>query len=201
MPQVIEPLRGNPEPPPNRIRWTRAQCDAIREAGVLQGRYELIDGEIISKMGQKPPHASVIGFLVRWLARVFGLDYVRVQCTIDVGGADPDHNEPEPDVAVTRLPVDDYVDHHPGSADLLLVAEVSDTTLRFDRRTKAGLYASAGIQEYWILDLQGRQLLVHRQPAEGGYLEITAYGPAELVATLARPAASVRVEELLPPAK
>jgi Uma2 family endonuclease len=200
MPQIIEPVRGAPEPAPNRIRWTRAQCDAIREAGVLTGSYELIDGEIISKMGYKPPHPAVVGLLLRWLAAVFGLDFVRVQTTVEVGEADPDHNEPEPDAAVTRLPVDAYFRRHPGPSDLLLVAEVSDSTLRFDRTTKALLYARAGIVEYWVLDLNGRRLLVHRDPSIDGYEQITAYGPDESVATLARPDAPVHVADLLPPA-
>jgi Uma2 family endonuclease len=198
MPQALEPLRGAPEPAPNRIRWTRAQCDAIREAGVLTGRYELIDGEIISKTGQNPPHATGIGLLLPWLVDVFGARFVRVQMTIEVGDADPDHNEPEPDLAVTRQPVKAYSRRHPGPDDLLLVAEVSDSTLRFDRMKKAFLYALAGIQEYWVLDLNGGQLLVHRRPAPGGYLEITAYGADESVATLARPEAFVRVGDLLP---
>ena len=60
------------EPAPNRVRWTRAQCDAIREAGVLNGRYELIDGEVIAKMGQNPPHRLAVVLLHAWLAAVFG---------------------------------------------------------------------------------------------------------------------------------
>jgi Uma2 family endonuclease len=198
MPQAVEPVRGAPEPAPNRVRWTRSQCEVIRDAGVLTGRYELIDGEIISKMGQKPPHAAVIGFLQRWLVRVFGVDFVRAQATIDIGDADPDHNEPEPDVVVMRLPMDDYYTRHPAPEDLLLVAEVSDTTLRFDRMKKAALYSLAGIQEYWVLDVNGRQIFVHRQPSPDGYLDITAYGAEESVATVARPEASIRVGDLLP---
>jgi len=198
MSQAVEPLEGAWEPMPNRVRWTRRQCEAIREAGILTGRYELVDGEILSKTGQKPPHAAVIGFLLRWLAGVFGAGFVRVQLTIEVGTADPDHNEPEPDVTVTRLPVDDYVARHPGPEDLLLVVEVSDTTLRLDRGTKASLYAHDGIQEYWVVDVNGRQLFVHRQPAAGGYGEITAYRADESVATLARPEALIRVGDLLP---
>lgn len=198
MPQTLEPLQGTPEPAPNRVRWTRGQCDAIREVGVLTGRYELIDGEIISKMGQNPLHAAGIAALLQWLAPLFGLAFVRVQLPLEAGGADPDHNEPEPDLAVTRHPFQAYSDRHPGPEDLLLVAEVSDSTLRFDRMAKAKLYALAGIQEYWVLDLNARRLLVHRQPSADGHGEILAYGAEESVASLARPEASVRVEDLLP---
>jgi Uma2 family endonuclease len=199
MPQIIEPISYAQEPAPNRVRWTRAQCDAIVAAGVLNGQYELIDGEVISKMGQKPPHRQAVVLLNAWLTAVFGALLVQTRATIDVGDADPDHNEPEPDVAVTVEPTTAYSDRNPGPADLVLVAEVSDTTLRFDRTTKAALYARAGIREYWIVDIVGRQVLVHRQPTAKGYTEITAYGPDERIATLARPTDSVRVADLLPP--
>ncbi|HZT43969.1 MAG TPA: Uma2 family endonuclease [Chthonomonadaceae bacterium] len=187
------------EPAPNRVRWTRAQCDAIVAAGVLTGRYELIDGEVIYKKGEKPQHCVTVVLLHAWLTAVFGALFVQSQATIDVGDADPDHNEPEPDAAVTAKPTTAYADRHPGPADLVLVVEVSDTTLRFDRTTKAALYARADIVEYWIVDIVGRQVFVHRQPSAEGYAEITAYGPDERIATLARPNDAVRVADLLPP--
>src|SRR2546421_649943 len=187
MPQIVEPPRGTPEPAPNRIRWTRAQCEAIREAGVLTGRYELIDGEIISKMGQKPPHSVAVTLVLERLVALFGALYVRIQTTIDVAAADPIHNEPEPDAAVTAQPATAYFNRHPGPEDLVLLVEVSDTTLRFDRTTKAALYARAGIPEYWVLDLLGRALYVHRGPGAEGYSEIVRYGADEEVALLARP--------------
>lgn len=134
-----------------------------------------------------------------WLTAVFGSLFVQTQATINIGDADPDHNEPEPDAAVTVEPNTAYADRHPGPADILLVAEVSDTTLRFDRTTKARLYARAGIREYWIVNLIGRQVLVHRQPSPDGYANITAYGPDEMIATLTQPNIAVRVLDLLPP--
>src|SRR5579864_1742044 len=79
------------ESAPNRVRWTRGQCEAIVEAGVLKGRYELIDGEILSKMGRKPLHIAVVVLVSAWLKAVFGDLYVRNQATIDVGEVDPDY--------------------------------------------------------------------------------------------------------------
>ena len=198
MPQTLEPLKEAPVPTPGRIRWTRAQCDAIREAGVLTGRYELVDGEIISKMGQNPPQATATGLLDDWLREVFGNPFVRSQQTSDVGDADPDYNQPEPDILVTRVPRRAYSGRHPGPDDVLLIAEVSDSTIRFDRTKKASLYALAGFQEYWVLDVNARRLLVHRLPTAEGYMEITAFSADEVIATLAHPEASVRVAELLP---
>lgn len=202
MPRAIPLPRRTPrsEPAPGRKRWTRKECDFLRDNNLLTGRYELVNGEIISKMGQNPPHAYVIRALLTWLTSVFGAQHVQIQSTIRVSDADGEHNEPEPDAAVTAQPYTAYIEQHPGPDDLLLVAEVSDTTLRFDRTTKAALYARAGIREYWIIDLAGRQVFVHRQPTPNGYTEITAYGADETLAPLARPDDSVRVAELLPPA-
>jgi Uma2 family endonuclease len=192
-------LPTRPETAPGRIRWTRQQCAAIREAGILTGRYELIEGEILVKMGQKPAHASAIVRLMTWLVALFGGEYVRIQLSLDVTEAAGDYNEPEPDVAVTTQPYTAYLERHPEPADLLLVIEVSDTTLRFDLSTKAALYARAGIDDYWVVDLAGRQIVVHRQPTSEGYQEIIAYAEAEELAPRARPEACVRVASLLPP--
>lgn len=200
MPRTLTPADNPPpETAPNRIRWTRQQCEAIQDAGILTGRYELIDGEILSKMGQKPPHRVALVLLHTWLAAVFGSLFVQIQSTIDLSTVSPDYDEPEPDAAVTAQPVTAYTERHPAPADLLLVVEVSDTTLRFDRTTKAALYARAGIREYWVVDIFGRQVFVHRQPTSDGYGEVTAYGAEESAATLARPESPVRVSDLLPP--
>jgi Uma2 family endonuclease len=199
MPQIVEPISNVAEPTPNRVRWNRAQCEAIRDVGILDGRYELVEGEVISKMGQKPPHRLAVVLLNAWLTAVFGALFVQTQATIDVSDADPDHNEPEPDAAVTAEPTTAYADRHPGPADIVFVAEVSDMTLRFDRSKKAALYARAGIREYWIVNIIGRQVLMHRKPTQEGYAEVTAYGPDETIATLIEPDGAVKVIDLLPP--
>ena len=199
MPQILETILNAPEPTPNRVWWTRTQCAAIQNVGVLNGRYELIEGEVISKMGQKPSHRLAVVLLNVWLTSVFGALFVQTQATIDVGDADPDHNEPEPDATVTVEPNTAYSDRHPGPGDIVLVAEISDTTLRFDRTKKAALYARAGILEYWIVNITGRQVVIHRQPTYEGYAEISAYGPDEMIATLTQPDHTVQISDLLPP--
>ena len=199
MPQAAEPITCPYEPTPHRIRWTRAQCDTFRDTGVLNGRYELIDGEIISKMGVNPLHSGTLIALRLWLSFVFGGSFVRTETTVDVGDADPEYNEPQPDVSVTVKPHTAYFDTHPVPADIVLAVEVSDSTLRFDRSKKAILYALAGIWEYWVIDIAVRQVYVHRQPTTSGYLEVIAYEVDEKVATLARPDQIVQVVDLLPP--
>jgi Uma2 family endonuclease len=195
------PLTEKPAPYetiPNRIRWTRRQCATMRDASFLTGRYELIDGEILSKTGQKPAHAYVIGALLTWLTGLFGAEYTQIQATIDLSDTNPEYDEPEPDAAVTAEPYTHFAERHPRPEDLLLLIEVSDTTLRFDLNAKANLYALAGIREYWTIDIIGRRLIVHRQPSPEGYQEIMVYHSDEEAVSLAYPDRPVRVSALLP---
>ena len=106
---------------------------------------------------------------------------------------------------MTAQPITHYLDRHPGPADLLLVAEVSDTTLRFDLTTKAALYARAGIADYWIVNLIDRQLEVFRQPAgdpaeptSGRYGEQFVLSSEQTIAPLAATSGTIRVSQLLP---
>ena len=94
MPQVAPPLLDTPERFPNRIRWTKSQCRAMQEAKILTGRFELIDGEIIPKMSQNPPHACAVRLLIAWLTTLFGVLHVQCQLPIAVADADPEHNNP-----------------------------------------------------------------------------------------------------------
>jgi Uma2 family endonuclease len=184
---------------PNRYRWTVTECYRMAEEGRLVGRYEILDGEVVSKMGQKPPHYLGISLLAHWVNRTFGDPFVRVQAPITLPAPDGDYSEPEPDVAVTHEPTTAYAGHHPGPEDLLLVAEVSDTTLRTDLIVKARLYARAGIAEYWTLDLNARQLYIHRDPANGEYAVVTVHAETETVTLAARPDAPIAIADLLPP--
>jgi Uma2 family endonuclease len=202
MPKTLSGPPRRSVPAPNRKRWTRHECDLLVDKELLTGRYELVDGAIISKMGQKPRHSFVVILFHNWLQALFGGLFVQCHATIDVGDAETvgrSYNEPEPDLAVTRQPCTAYPENHAGPEDLLLVAEVSDTTLRFDRTTKALLYARAEINEFWVVDIAGRRIFVHRRPSPEGYAEIVEYYPIDMISTLARPEVSIRVAELLPP--
>ena len=202
MPQTLSPLTEKPslEPTPHRKRWTRQDCEFLVRSELLVGRYELIEGDIISKMGQKPPHSVVIMLLNDWLVGLFGGKFVRIQLSMDIATEDNKINEPEPDAAVVSQPATAFTENQPGPADMLLVVEVSDTTLRFDLRTKAALYARAGIVEYWVVDIVGRRIVVHRDPTSSGYRDIQAYTEEEALAPLARPENPIKVATLLPPA-
>ncbi|HLK60502.1 MAG TPA: Uma2 family endonuclease [Chthonomonadaceae bacterium] len=184
---------------PNRKRWTRKECELLAQEGRLTGRYELIDGEILSKMGQKPLHRITLKLIAHWLSLLFGDLYVQTEDPILVPGEDGETNEPEPDIAVTLAPTTAYSDRHPRPDDLLLVVEVSDTTLRFDLSTKALLYARSGVREYWVMDVTDRRLYIHRTPTPTGYAQVTAHSEEEAVALADHPETTVLISTLLPP--
>lgn len=184
---------------PNRKRWTRQECYRLMEEGTLTGRWELIDGEILSKMGQKPAHSLTLNLIMQWLMTRIGIGFVQIQQPITIKGKTGRTNEPEPDIAVTLEPTTSYADRHPAPQDLRLIVEVSDTTLHFDLRTKALLYARAGVNEYWVTDILGRQMHCHRNPTPNGYAEVVVYGEAETISLQTLPEVSVRLSDLLPP--
>lgn len=187
------------EAAPGRKRWTRKECARLVKKGLLTGRYELIEGEIISKMGQNRPHIISVGMVENWLKRVFGDLFTQSQAPIDVANESNAITEPEPDGAALTQPFTSYTVNNPGPADLLLVVEVSDTTLRYDVTTKARVYARAGIVEYWVLDLNNRRLIVHRDPQTSSYQTVTEHADTDTIAPLSRPDALTLVADLLPP--
>ena len=152
-----------------------------------QQNLELIEGELINKMGKKRPHVHAASLLLGWLMQVFGGRFVNSAAPIDVAPEDNPTNEPQPDIIVLKRTFTGFLTAVPSPRDLELVIEVADTSLAFDLTTKAALYARAGVPEYWVLDLRGRRLVVHRDPREGSYRSIEAYSETESVAPLAAP--------------
>ena len=184
---------------PNRYRWTTEACYRLMELGFLQGRFELLDGEIIDKMGQNPPHYFSIMQIARWANSFFGDQYVRVQGPIALHPPDGVYNEPEPDVVVLREPNEAFAHRHPGPEDLLLAVEVADSSLRSDIIVKARLFARAGISEYWVLDLTSRRLLCHRAPENGEYAAVTIHDETESISPNVRPDATLLISSMMPP--
>jgi len=181
---------------PKRKVWTRQEVRSLEEMEFFAGqRYELIGGELIDRMGQNPPHASAVGLVSDALSALFGMNHVRVQLPIEVAQEDRRINEPEPDAAVTRKPRKDYVREHPQGSDLVLVVEVADSSLRIDRIAKAGLYARAGVPEYWVLDLRREVVIAHRDPVNGVYPDVREFSESDRI-TLER--GEIEVRELLP---
>ena len=180
---------------PRRKTWTREECDLLADRVDLR-RYELIDGELIEKMGKKHPHMLAVMVLVEWLRSVFPSRMVGQEISIEVRPEDNPASEPEPDAVVLSQHLGELTPR-PKPADIRLLVEVADATLFFDLNQKAALYARAGIVEYWVLDLNGRRLIVHRRPEAGAYREVMAYAEQESVAPLAAPGAGLVVVNLL----
>ena len=198
-PPVPTPVGTSWEPIPNRIPMTRAMCRLLADSGLLPGKFELIDGEVVSKMGQNPLHSLAVMLITAWAMSIFGTDHVFCQTTLNLAIEGAETNEPEPDIMALSQPVTTFLTQHPTPSDVLLLVEVSDSTLRFDLRTKAALYARAGVAEYWVADIVGRRFVAHRSPSETGYAQVTEYGAQEMLSPLSRPDVAVRVADLLPP--
>ena len=200
MPTVVTEAPSRPVcPDPPRKQWTRAECATLEASGLLdQQHLELIEGDLISKMGKKPRHVDAATLLQGWLTQVFGVRFVNPEAPIDVAPEDNPTNEPVPDLVVLKRSFSKFRLARPQPEDLDLVVEVADTTLTFDLTVKAALYARAHIVEYWVLDVTARRLIVHRDPKSGGFASIVAYGEHESVAPLAAPQREFRVADAFP---
>jgi Uma2 family endonuclease len=177
---------------PRPLRWTCAEFHQLGDMGLFEGRRPmLIDGVILEQGPMNPPHAITLGLVERAILTAFGTAWwLRHQSPL-VLGQDLD---PLPDLAVVPGQPRDYTGH-PTTADL--VVEVSDTTLDFDTNEKRLLYARAGIRDYWVVDINGRRLLIYRDPQAGDYATQQVLGPGDAVAALAAPASPVLVADLL----
>ena len=164
------------------------------EAGLfVDERLELLEGEILQMPPQGSLHVTAVRLVEDEMRKAFGAGYeVRTQAPLAL---DP-YSEPEPDIAVVPGTARDYRDAHPVTA--LLIAEVSDSTLGFDRRRKSALYARAGIPEFWIVNLIDRCIEVFRKPEGDGYSFSRQFKPGESVTPLSAPDAEIRVADLLP---
>jgi len=184
---------------PPRRHWTRQERQQLEDLGLLNGeRWELIEGELLRKMPKKRPHVQALAILTGWLISIFGSRFVNTEAPIDVSPEDNPTSEPEPDAIVLRPDYGNLWSAVPRPEDVLLAVEVADATLEFGLTVKAGLYARAGLREYWVVDLRGRRLIVHRDPTGGSYRSIGAYREWESVCPLAAPEARFDVSSAFP---
>jgi Uma2 family endonuclease len=189
------PKNGAPKP----FRWTITEYYQMGELGFFDGkRVQLIRGEIIEMAPMKSPHATSLQLAFALLVKIFKKGFaVRQQLPLSFSKTD----EPEPDLAVVDGSVRDYANTHPKTARL--VVEVSDSTLRFDRKNKAELYAENKIEEYWIVNVKDRCVEVYRRPVSdkslgNAYTEIFVAREGESVSPLAMPKAKIKVTDILP---
>lgn len=168
----------------------------MADAGILapDERVELIEGQLYRMAAKGTFHSAAITRIKRLLeARLGNRVLLRFQDPVRLSG----DSEPEPDVAVVRPDRLDYEDHHPTSEEIYLLIEVSDRTLKYDRELKAPAYARSRVREYWILDVNARQLYMFREPGAEGYTNQVVLAESDLIAPLAFPDCQVSVEDLL----
>jgi len=183
--------------PPTQRRFTVDEYYRMGEAGVFDenDRVELLDGHIYAMSPIGSEHASCVDRLTRLFVLRAGNDaIVRVQNPVRLA----DDSEPEPDLALLAPRDDAYAAEHPGPEAVMLVVEVADTSLAFDREVKLPLYADAGIPEVWLVDLASGEMHVFRRPASDGYAEHETMGPGETVRVTELPSLSpVSTDEIL----
>ncbi len=188
-----------PSAPGPRV-WTRDEMYRLADLGFFRGqRAERIGGQIVVQSPQNWRHAVSTDRAGEVLRAAFGPGFwVRTQLPLELGL----DSDPEPDVSVIAGRREDFT-AHPRTA--VLVVEVADSSLGYDRTDKASLYAAAGVADYWVVDVAGRTVEVFRDPRPDAsspfgatYASVTAFGPGDAVTLLAGPGGAVPVAELLP---
>lgn len=139
-------------------------------------------------------HASRVDALTRFFVQAVGDGaIVSIQRPVRLSKT----SEPQPDISVLRPRGDFYRDGHPTADDVLLLIEVSDTTLRFDLDDKRALYARHGIPEYWVIDTQAKQLHCLREPSGDSYRSATVFGVGQMASMAALPNVVINLNQLL----
>jgi Uma2 family endonuclease len=182
-------------------RITLAEYDRMIAAGAFDGgvtrpRVELIEGELRPMSPIGPLHEDVVDILNEWAVTNFPREQVRVRIQNSVGIPGLE-SAPEPDLVCAKRR--SYRGGRPLPADILLVVEVSDSSLDYDRGQKAGQFAGAGIADYWVINIPGRCIEVFRQPDAGQYKSCEVFKPGDVIHPLAFPQVTLPVALLFAP--
>ena len=167
----------------------------LAELGVLRedDRVELIDGQVVAMTPIGDRHASCVRRLNRLFSRhVLEVAIVDLQNTVVLG----EHDAPQPDLALLKPRADAYR-KHPRPPDTLLVIEVADSSVAYDRDIKIPLYARAGIPEAWLVDLPADRIDVYRNPVAGTYASARSAFHGDILILLQLPTVTVAVDEIL----
>ena len=181
---------------PARKRWTRAECNRLEALGGFDGqRYELIEGELINKMGKNQPHVLMLAALGEWFNRNFP-GRVMTEAPVEVALEDAPINEPEPDLLLLHGRRAALGGQRPSPQDVALLIEVADSTRAFDTTVKAKLYARAGVMDYWVVDVKANRVVVFREPREGSYTSVIGYDATEMITPLSAPDQPFRLSDV-----
>jgi Uma2 family endonuclease len=177
--------------------WTVDEYHRMAEAGIFEPseRVELLEGKIIWMIAKGTAHSSAVGRTNKLLQNRLGNQaWIAVQDPVKLN----ERSEPEPDIAVVKIDPLDYADHHPTPAEIYLIIEVADSSLKLDTEIKAKAYSQAGIKDYWVLDVVKRELVVFRNPTTEGYQNRETITEHQNISPLDFPDLEIVVSQMLP---
>ena len=174
-------------------KWSIEEWHEIVNSGLLEGKpVEFLSGEIISVSPEGIEHSYTNESVANYLRGVLNdLAHVKESHPITLN-----NSEPQPDVAIIRLPETIYRNHHPYPQDIYWLIEISNRTFKIDLNQKSTIYARNGIPEYWVIDLVNKKLIVHTQVGQDSYTKITEY-TAGTVSPKAFPRIAIAINRLL----
>lgn len=164
----------------DKFYFTIEDYHRMGEVGIIpeDQRVELIHGEIIKMSPINSPHAGTVKSLIRMIVARLGNQFtLSIQDPLTIHP----NSEPEPDLALLVNHKDNYTSVHPTPSDVVLLIEVADTSLQKDREIKLPLYASAGIKEVWIVNLEDRQIEISTSPTSNSYSNLHIYHPGDTI--------------------
>ncbi len=181
---------------PIRKKFTVNDFHKMMDVGILSedGATEIIKGELVERMPIGSRHAAIVAKLSKLFEKRVGDESI-------IWSQNPirldEYNEPLPDVALLKLREDFYIGNNPRPKDVFLLAEVSDSTVRYDREEKILLYAQAGILELWLINVKREIIEIYTQPDKGNYRNIQIYQHGEFVRSTILPSLQIAVGEIL----
>ncbi|MGI8543748.1 MAG: Uma2 family endonuclease [Aridibacter sp.] len=180
-----------------RKTFTSDEVHQMMEIGILpeESGWELINGEIIHRMIIGSRHAETVIKFSKLLEKLIGDEsLVSTQNPIEIS----QKNESEPDIAILKMRDDFYMETHPKPSDVLLVIEISFSTIDFDRETKKRIYAEAGIVEYWLVNLEENTLEIYSNPKGANYFEMKFYERGDIVYSKHIEKLKLKVSDIIP---
>ena len=187
-------------------KWSIDKWHELVDSGVLEGqKVELLEGDIIEMSPEGIEHSFTNESIVIYLRnKLSGLAHVKESHPITLDNSPHSSrqggiiraSEPEPDIAIVRLPLTIYRTRHPYVEDIYWLIEVSQRTLKKDLQQKVTTYAHNGISEYWVIDLKNKKLIIHTQPSKDKYLQVVEY-QSGTVTPQAFPNIAIAIDKLL----
>ena len=180
---------------PTRYKLSVDDYHKLGEAGILteSSRVELIEGELIEMAPIGALHMALVNRLNKQLVIAVGdLGVVSIQNPVTL----PPHSEPQPDIAILKQGSDSAVPAVPRAHEVMLLIEVADSTLAYDRTTKLKIYAQAGVSEVWIVNAQAKCIETYQEPTPTGYLRKQDFGHHDVISPLALPQVQLAVGEI-----